>query len=64
MLIPTDNEHLFDDETTLSQIKAGDTIVIQLVLDYGENTLSSANVWLVDESGKVIVQWALLNPRI
>lgn len=44
--------------------KAGDTIVIQLVLDYGENTLSSANVWLVDESGKVIVQWALLNPRI
>ena len=64
MLIPTDNEHLFDGETTLSQIKAGDTIVIQLVLDHGENTLSSANVWLVDESGKVIVQWALLNPRI
>lgn len=56
VLIPTDNEHLFDGETTLSQIKAGDTVVIQLVLSYGENTLSGANVWLVDESGKVITQ--------
>lgn len=56
VLIPTDNEHLFDGETTLSQIKAGDTVVIQLVLGYGENTLSGANVWLVDESGKVITQ--------
>lgn len=56
VLIPTSNEHLFDGEATLSQIKPGDTVVIQLVLGYGENTLSSANVWLVDESNKVITQ--------
>ena len=56
VLLPTSNEHLFDGEATLSQIKTGDTVVIQLVLGYGENTLSSANVWLVDESGKAIVQ--------
>lgn len=52
LLIPTRSEHLFDGEATLSQVKPGDTVVLQLVLGYGENTLTSGNIWLVDESGK------------
>lgn len=52
LLIPTRSEHLFDGEVTLSQVKPGDTVVLQLVLGYGENTLTSGNIWLVDEPGK------------
>lgn len=49
LLLPTSSDHLFYGEATLSQIRPGDTVLLQLVLSFGKNNPSSGNVWLVNE---------------
>lgn len=49
LLLPTSSDHLFYGEATLSQIKPGDTVLLQLVLSFGKNNPSSGNIWLVNE---------------
>lgn len=56
LIIPDKSDHLFDGETTVTQLKANDDVVIQLVLGLGGNNLSSGNVWLTDAHGNVALQ--------